>query len=104
MIIGNCSKFIIIPYYFGLLVKLLFAINFTAVNAVVAVNTVAVTTLYVDVAVAAAVTAVDAVSVATVVAVSAATVVAVSVVFSLSSARRMLLKSFVSVCCFCRIP
>ena len=83
-IVGNCLKFIIIPYYFGLLVKLLFVINATAVNAVVAVYTVAVTT--VDVAVVVAADAVTAV-----VAVSAASVVAVSVVFSLSSTRRMLL-------------
>ena len=76
VIVGNCSKFIIISYYIRLLVKLLFVINGTAVNAV------AVTTVYVVVVASAAVTAV--------VAVSAATVVAISV-FSLSSARRMLL-------------
>ena len=80
---GNCSKFTIILYYFGLLVKLLFVINGKAVNAVVAVNTVAVTTVYVAVVVATA-------AVTAVVAVSAATVVAVSVVFSLSRTRRML--------------
>ena len=76
MIVGNCSKFIIIHYYFGLLIILLFVINGTAVNAVVAVNIVAVATVYIAVVVAA-----DAVN----------AVVAVSVVFSLSSTRRMLL-------------
>ena len=63
MIVGNCSKFIIIPYLFLLLIILLFAIYGTLVNAVVAVHTLVVTAVYVAVAVAAAaVTVVVAVS------------------------------------------
>ena len=81
MIAGNCSKFIIIHYYFGILIKLLFFINGTAVNAVVAVNIVAVNTAAVATVYIAVVVAADAVT----------AVVAVSVVFSLSSTRPMLL-------------